>query len=149
MGPPPRPPVAGEALLDDPVLGQARRRQLGDDPPVAEHEHPVAQVREVLVLDARDDHGAAGLGQRRGCGEDLLLRADVDALRGLVQEEDLWPRREPLREQRLLLVAAAQLREHARWPWRDDVEVAHLPRHLAPLAPVVEDAATEVGRQGR
>src|SRR6185436_10939945 len=78
--------LAREALLDDAVLGQVRAAKLGDDLAVAEDEHAVAEVREVLVLDARDDDGPAGLGDVADPREDLLLRTDVDALRRLVQE---------------------------------------------------------------
>ena len=40
---------------------------------------------------------------------DLALRADVDAARGLVDDEELGLRAQPAGEQHLLLVAARQL----------------------------------------
>jgi hypothetical protein len=44
-------------------------------------------VRQIIVLDARDDHRAAGVGDLADPSEDLLLRADVDALRRFVNRK--------------------------------------------------------------
>ena len=54
-------------------------------------------------------HGLAVLGQVQDQALDLGLGADVDAAGRLVEDEDLRVRRQPAREDDLLLVAAAQV----------------------------------------
>ena len=76
--------------------------------------------------------------------EDLLARAHVDALRRLVEQEEARLGLEPLREQRLLLVAAAQRAVRQRRVGRPDVEVAHHGRRLAAHAPALERDPVEV-----
>ena len=84
------------------------------DPAAAEDEHAVADRGELLVVGARADDDDAAL-LRRGADqlEDLLARADVDALRRLVEQQQPRLGLQPLREQRLLLVAAARARRRA------------------------------------
>ena len=80
-----------------------------DDAAAAEDEHPVADRGELLVVGAgAEDVHAALLRRGRISCEDLLPRADVDALGRLVQEQQPRLGLHPLRQQRLLLVAAGE-----------------------------------------
>src|SRR5262249_31782650 len=97
------------ALLDDPVLRELGPDELAPDPPAPEHDHAIADRRELLVVGAgADDVHAAFLRRTADQLVDLLAGADVDALRRLVQQQEPRLGLEPLREQRLLLVAARE-----------------------------------------
>src|SRR5437762_5604222 len=87
------------------VLDRGRPRlDLADN---AAATHQIGAVREAdHLLDLRrdeEDRGAAG----RELDDEIMdapTRADVDAARGLVEEDDSWPAEHPFREEHLLLV---------------------------------------------
>src|SRR5687767_50783 len=95
--------------VDDRLLRDVPAAQLGDVVAVAKDDDARAPLDELLEL--RGDHEDA---EPRG-GElvderlDLSLRADVDAARRLVEDEERRPRAEPPREEDLLLVSAGEL----------------------------------------
>ena len=62
---------------------------------------------------------------------DLGLRADVDAARGLVEQQHAALAQQPAREHDLLLVAARQLARDPVRVVRDRVELAQLARRPA------------------
>jgi hypothetical protein len=77
----------GEEGPDDPLLRHLVARELGHDLPAREHEHPVADARQLLCVRGVDDAGAA-LGDVLADGlVDLVAGAGVDALRRLVDQE--------------------------------------------------------------
>src|SRR6476661_4094376 len=76
---------------------------------VAHHDEPVAEPQHLLELGGDEDHRHA-LGRELGdLGLDLRLGADVDAARGLVEDEDLGLRDQPAGQEHLLLVATRQV----------------------------------------
>ncbi len=72
-----------------------------------------------------DDRLALG-GQRVDQPVDLGLRADVDAARRLVEEQDVAIAQQPLRDHDLLLVAARQQLDRLRDRGRADTQLAHV-----------------------
>src|SRR4051794_35173476 len=92
------------------LLPPPRSGQLARHGALAHDEHAVGQPEDLGQVRRHDDHAEA-LG--REVADDLVdlgLRPHVDALRGLVEHEDLRLRRQPAGEQHLLLVAARQRR---------------------------------------
>ena len=96
---------------DDRLGGEFRSRDLREDLLVAEDEHAVDEFDEFIDL-AREHHDAHAVGaeplERR---VDLALRHDVDAPRGIVQQEHLRIGREPACEDHLLLAATGEARD--------------------------------------
>ena len=81
-------------------LGGARGVQLGHDAPVAHDEHAVAHAQQLGQL-GRDHQDALALrGEPVHELVDLDLRGHVDAARGLVHDEDVHLRGQPLRRAR-------------------------------------------------
>ena len=106
-----------------------------DDAPGAHDEHPMREAEHLLDL-ARDEQDPHALG--REAREQLverLARADVDAARRLVRDEQPGSHEQGAREQQLLLVAA---RQRAGRPLDRRVERRTLDRtgHRRPLRPV-------------
>ena len=84
------------------------------DPPAGEYEDAIADLRKLLVVGAGAEHrGPLARSLVEGL-EQRLARADVDALRRLVEDEQLRLGLQPLGEQHLLLVAAAEEAELER-----------------------------------
>src|SRR3954451_20191023 len=120
-------PPACECSAHQPRLAQIRLVDFHHELAVAHHEDAVADERELLRIERRDQHARPA---RRGSGdqlEDARLGTDVAALRGLIHEQDLWVVAQPFGEHDLLLIAAAEEREHAlriRWPQLDALHPA-------------------------
>ena len=53
---------------------------------------------------------------------DLLLRADVEAASGVIEDEDLRLGGEPFRQDNLLLIASRQIETQRVDAWRADVQ---------------------------
>ena len=71
------------------------------------HDRDTVRHRQQLSIFGADEQNAlAGRGQLVDQPVDRDLRADVDALSGLVEDENIRARVEPARNQKLLLVAA-------------------------------------------
>ena len=85
------------------------RRGFAGEPALAHDGDPVAHAQDLRQL-GRDHDDRLALG-REVVQQlvDLVLRADVDAARRLVEDQDLAVPREPLRDDDLLLVAAGQV----------------------------------------
>jgi len=83
----------------------------------------VAEPQHLLEL-GRDEHDRHALA--RELGDELLdlgLRPDVDAARRLVEDEEPGRRREPAREEHLLLVAAREVLDEPVGVGRAHVEL--------------------------
>ena len=81
---------------------------------------------------------APHLAHRADDVEDLLARADVDALRRLVEQDEFRRDLEPFGEHGLLLVAAAEAAEEPRRIARTDVVA--LGNRARPARPVAESS---------
>ena len=82
-----------------------------EDPGQASFVHDgdaIAEVQDLLHVAADHQDGHALARQAAQQPVDFRLGADVDAARGLVDDQHLRPERQPLRQHHLLLVAAAQ-----------------------------------------
>src|SRR5207245_7348118 len=92
----------------DLFLRRVGAAELAADAALAHHDDPVAHAEDLREL--RRDHDDP-LALSRELVEqvvDLALRAHVDAPRGLVEDEDVGVRREPLGHGYLLLVSAGE-----------------------------------------
>ena len=83
-------------------------RQLGRHAALVEHDDPVAQPGQLVDVGRADEHRRARRGGRADQRVHLVLGADVDPARRVVEQEHRRLRVEPLREHDLLLVAARQ-----------------------------------------
>src|SRR5271156_2231590 len=81
-----------------------------NDPSMTQYDYPVSDLHQLLRLGRGDEDGAAGLGGGAQSLVDVAPRADVDALRRLIEQQHAaLPRRvEPARDDELLLVAAGE-----------------------------------------
>src|SRR5581483_7583113 len=82
--------------------------ELTFDPPLAQDQDAVRDGEELRQLRGDDDHAVSRLGEGADHVDDLALRADVDAGRRLVHEQDLRLGPDPLRDDDLLLVPAGE-----------------------------------------
>ena len=97
------------------------------------HEDPVTDARQVLVLGARDEHRHAVGRELLQQVEDRVLRADVDPLGGLIEQQHLRLCEQPFPKQRLPPVATAEALVREVGPPRPDVELLHHLDHPLPL----------------
>ena len=102
------PCVPGVARRDDALASQRLAGELADDPSLRHDKHAVAQVRQLLRVGGYDQHRHALARQVADEPMDLGPRADVDAARGLVENEHFRLRLQPTSDDDLLLIAAAQ-----------------------------------------
>jgi hypothetical protein len=131
---------------DDPAadarLELARRAQ-GDDPARVDERDPVGHLGLLHVV-GREEHRPPGVGQRRAPGPRSPARVDVEAERGLVEEEDARVGHERSGELELAALAPGQL---LREPVRR-VRDAELRQDLGrPLAGPGEREAVEEAHQ--
>ena len=83
--------------------------QRADDGAVAQDQHPVGALDDLLQLGGDQQDAEALRGQFVDQGLDLGLGADVDAAGRLVEDQHLRVQAEHPGQQHLLLVAAGQL----------------------------------------
>src|SRR2546421_3743918 len=93
---------------DDVLLGGLGGGQLAGHRATAHDDHAVGEAEDLGQVRGDDDHGEPFGGEVADDGIDLALRADVDALGRLVEEQHLGLGGEPPGQQHLLLVAAGQ-----------------------------------------
>src|SRR5262245_10304086 len=84
------------------------RVKLRDDAPAAHHQNPIRHSQEFGQVGRDHYDGRARFGKLVDLAVDFRPRRHVDAARRFVEQEYLRVGEEPPREQRLLLVAAAQ-----------------------------------------
>src|SRR5262245_13250413 len=97
-------------------------RQNADETSAEERRHGVRQAENLLIVRRREDDGEAFIRERAQMPIDLGARADVDASRRLLDEQDRRLDAEPLAERDLLLVAAGELARLAVEPRAVDLE---------------------------
>ena len=83
--------------------------QRADHRAVAQHQHPVGALDDLLQLGGDEQDAEPLRGQLVDQRLDLGLGADVDAAGGLVEQQHLRVQAEHPGQQHLLLVAAGQL----------------------------------------
>lgn len=93
---------------DDGVAGDVVARELADDSAGSHDEYSVADSREVIRLDRRDEHCSSGVGFASQRPQDVIASAHVDRLGWLVGDKDPRGVEHPLREKQLLLVPSAE-----------------------------------------
>lgn len=89
---------------------EARRRHLGRDGAARQDQHAVADIRELLGVGTGAQDGGAALGGISDGAENGAPCPDIDPLRRLVQQQQPRSELQPLSQDDLLLVAAAQRR---------------------------------------
>src|SRR5262249_19598404 len=112
--------LRAEEARDEPPARRLRARDLGRDLALPEDEDPVHQPQEHVDLGRQHhdrDTGAGGLEQHL---VDVALRAEVDAARRVVEEQDRRLRRQPPGRHDLLLVTAAEGRDQVAVPSHHD-----------------------------
>src|SRR4051794_10073765 len=114
--------------VHDPLLRRVGPRELARQPALVHDEHAIGHPEDLGQLARDHQHRDPAPGELGEQPVDLGLRADVDAARRLVDDEDLRLGREPLRQHDLLLVAAREEPDRV-------VELVEL--QLQPLRPVV------------
>ena len=112
-------------MRDDCFFAQLIALEAGRDAPFAHHQHPVGEPEDLRQLRRDHDDPATFRGQRLDQVVDLGLGADVDAARRLVEEQDLRARHDPAADDRLLLVAAAEVADRPVDRERPEVEALH------------------------
>ena len=94
--------------VEHPVLVECVGPVLGDDRAVGEHQHAVGQPQDLGDLAGDHQDGDPAVGEVADQGVALRAGADVDASRGLVQEQHAAVAQQPAGEHDLLLVATGQ-----------------------------------------
>src|SRR5690349_18647469 len=94
--------------MDDLRLGGVASLELAYDSTLPHDESAVADRERLLDLRGAGEDGHSLAGELAAESVDFRLRADVDAARGIVQDEQLRADGEPFGEEDLLLVPAAQ-----------------------------------------
>ena len=89
----------------DEAVHLERRHGLSDEPTLAEHGHPGAELLDFLELVRHEEHGLALLGQTAEGAEELVALRGADAGGGLVEDEDAGS--QPQQAQQLQLLALA------------------------------------------
>ena len=85
------------------------RRQFAGLGAVAQHHDAIRDAHHFLDLRRDEQHGGATARQREDLLHEFLFGRDVDAARGLIQDQHARMRGEPARDDGLLLVAAREL----------------------------------------
>ena len=100
---------------------------LGRQPAAVEHEDAVGEADDLGQLGGPQQDDPAGVGELADEGVDLVLGADVDAPRRVVEQDDGRGHLQPLGQHDLLLVAARQRRHGGRRSGGLDAEPGDLP----------------------
>ena len=130
-----------ERAGDQRVLGDAVAFEFANDAAVIKHQHAVAAADQFVIVGRIEQDRRAGIGQPPQQLIDLLLGADIDAARRIVEQDDARLAHQPFGDDHLLLVAARQRADRYVEAGRLDVEQLH---HLVdqPLLLVaVDDSA--------
>ena len=77
----------------------------------SDNEDAVRNAKHFRQVGRDDQNGQSLVGELSDDAVNLRLRADVHAVRRLIEDENLWPRGEPAGESHLLPVAAGQIRD--------------------------------------
>src|SRR6266542_4227382 len=99
---------AGRRELEELLLRELAVRSGVDDQAVADDDSAIAEAEQLRVVGADQHDPRAATRQLVDQAVDLPLRADVDPLGRLVEDEHTRLREEPAGEHKLLLVAAGE-----------------------------------------
>src|SRR5262245_49238132 len=116
--------ILNRRVFQDLFLRSLLRVKLRDDAPAAHHQNPIRHPQQFGQVGRDHDDGRARFGKLIDLAINFRPRRDVDAARRFVEQEDLRVGEEPPREQRLLLVAAAQTSHGFRGGGRPDAQLA-------------------------
>ena len=125
---------------DDRLFGEVLALKGRGDPPLAHDQDAVGHAQDLRQLGRDDDHRATLGGEAFDQGVDLGLGADIDAARRLVEQEDAGTRRDPAADDRLLLVAAAELADRAVDHQRAKVHFTHQGQAFTAERPLADEA---------
>ena len=106
---PPRLRIHARRQHDDGVLVHRFARHFADDAPVAHDDDAVAEPDQLRHFRRHDDHRTPLRRERGDEAIDLLLGADVDSARRLVDDDDARIELHHLGQQQFLLIAAGHL----------------------------------------
>ena len=113
-------------VIHDLFLVEIVAGQLADQAALAHHQDAAAHAEQLFQLGRDDDAGESIAHQVVDEAVDLAARADVDAARRFVQDQDLGRCVQPLGQVDLLLVAAAQVGQIIGQRRDADVEAVHV-----------------------
>src|SRR3954465_1621715 len=130
------------------ALGRGRAVDLGDQLALAHDEDAGADADQLLELGGHDEHAQALAGQVADQPVQLGLRRDVDATRGLVEQQDAAASQQPARQHDLLLVAAGEQARDAVHVVGHRVQAAQLLAGRLALVADVEEGAPEARQVG-
>ena len=109
------------------MSGQGLAGEFAHNPPLGHDKHAIAEIGELFRFGGYDENRHAAAGESADKPMDFGAGADVDAARGLVQNQHLRLRLQPSSDDDLLLVAAAQLADRRLYVCRLDRKVADRP----------------------
>ena len=114
--------------------------ELAAHPTLPHHDHAVAHRQHLGEVGRDDQHGDPVPGEVVDQPVDVGLRTDVDATRRLVEHEHFGRHVEPLRQHRLLLVAAREVADRRVERGRPDVQAIAERGGSRPLGIAVDEA---------
>ena len=126
-----------------------RARCTPHDGALVHHGHAVADADHLLHVAGDHQDGDAAVGEGPHQVVDLVLRADVDAARRLVEDHHLGPHREPFGQHDLLLVAARQRGRGGRRGRGLDAQGAALALRVLGRPAVLHQRAARIGDEVR
>ena len=92
--------------VHDLLLGGLGTGELGRQPALSEHDDPVGEREQFRELARGEDHAEPRATEPVDELVELSLRADVDATRGIIKQENRRLREQPAADDTLLLIAA-------------------------------------------
>ena len=105
----------------------AGRGQFGGNPAAPQHHHAVADLSQLFGVGTRAKHARAGGSGVTDRLINRLPRANIDALGRFVQQDQLRAELQPLRQNDLLLVAAAERCQRQHRPiWHNSKTISQL-----------------------
>jgi hypothetical protein len=98
----------GHRVRDDGLLAQVLALKLSRDPPLTHDEHSICEPDDLRQFGGDDDDRFSIRSEAFDKAVNLGFRSDVYAARRLVEQENLAIRRDPMRDDSLLLVSAGE-----------------------------------------
>src|SRR5678815_1609485 len=135
----------GEYLL----LCRLRALEHRDDRAFAHYRYPIAHPDNLQQLGRNHDDGHSTLGEIAHQPMNLSLRADIDALRRLVEYEHRWLCREPTPKRHLLLITSRQSACRSEERMRLDSQLRSERRSYVVFGLEIEEAASRDPPQTR
>src|SRR3989449_7043879 len=130
-----------ERHREDLLLRRLLAREDADDGAAVHDGDAVAHAEDLWQLGRDHQNRNAALGERLHDGVNLGFRADVHALRRLVQHQDRRMNRQPSRQRHLLLIPARQRTDVAGDRRRFDAQLTHVLLRRFAFSPRVDEAS--------